>query len=68
MSLTQTDLDALETALINGERTVTFSDGRSVTFASAEDLSRRIEYVRKRITANSGRQKLLSEFSKGVQS
>lgn len=65
---TQSDLDKLKKAMLTGERRVTFSDGRTVEFQSAEELGRRIEYVRRELEAETGRQRLLAEFSKGVQS
>lgn len=64
---TQADLDALEQAMLRAETTVSIG-GRSVTFATTEELVKRIEYVRKQLASQDGRQRLLAEFSKGVQS
>ncbi len=38
MAWTQTDLDALETAIKAGVRSVTYSDGRSVTYHSLSEM------------------------------
>jgi hypothetical protein len=40
MAWTQTDIDALETAIKAGVRTVSYSDGRSVTYYSLDEMLR----------------------------
>lgn len=67
MAYTQDDVDRLEKAIAQGVMTVTFSDGRSVTFSSFEELSARLAFVRGQMgTANAGRQRLLGAYRKGV--
>lgn len=63
---TQSDLDALEGAVLRKSRSVTFSDGRTVQFHSMEEIQKRIEYVRRQIEDTEGRQKLYAKFSKGL--
>ena len=65
--MTQSDLDRLERALAQGATRVTFSDGRTVEFHSFEELSKRIEYVRKALGQEAASQIILTKFSKGVQ-
>lgn len=65
--MTQDDLDRLERAMAKGVKSVTFSDGRTVTFASFEELSRRINYVRQSLGQQNAEQVTLAKYSKGVQ-
>lgn len=65
--MTQSDLDRLERALAQGTSRVTFSDGRTVEFHSFDELTQRIEYVRKQLGQQTASQTILSKFSKGVQ-
>lgn len=66
--MTQDDLDRLERALAKGTKSVTFSDGRAVTFASFEELVKRIQYVRQSLGQEVADKKLLARYTKGVQS
>lgn len=66
MAITQDDLDRLEQAMVQGVLTVTFSDGRSVTFSTFEELNARWQFVAKRLGYDAGRRRMLSEFKKGV--
>lgn len=63
---TKEDLEKLERALLEKRTSVSIS-GVSVTFASTEDLVRRIEYVRRQLEAHGAEQRALAHFSKGVQ-
>lgn len=66
MTYTKEDLAKLERAMLEKRNTVSIS-GVSVTFATAEDLVRRIEYVRRQLEQQSAEQRTLAHFSKGVQ-
>lgn len=67
MAYTSDDIERLEKAIAQGVMSVTFSDGRSVTFSSFDELSARLAFVRQQMSvANSGRQRLLGEYRKGV--
>jgi hypothetical protein len=67
MAYTQTDVDRLETAIAQGVMSVTFSDGRSVTFSSFEELSARLDFVKRQMgVAHTGTQRLLARYRKGV--
>lgn len=50
MALTQSDLEALESAIATGELTVEY-DGKRVTFRSIDELIKAAEYVRRRVIA-----------------
>lgn len=63
---TQADLDVLLGARLNAERSVTFSDGRRVDFVSDEELSRKIEAVRRELEGAATTTRLTTEFTKGV--
>lgn len=63
---TQEDLDTLKRARLRSEKRVTFSDGSSVEFESDEAMARKIEAVRRELEDDTGRTRLLAEFSKGV--
>lgn len=53
MALTQADLDALETALATGQKTVKY-DGREVTFRDVGELKAAIAYVKGELDAAAG--------------
>lgn len=40
MAWTQSDLDAIDAALLSGKRKVTFADGRSVEYHSLDEMQR----------------------------
>lgn len=63
---TQEDLNKLMRARLSHVRRVTFSDGRTVEFESDEEMARKIEAVRRDIESESGRTRLLAQYSKGV--
>lgn len=66
MSFTQNDLDRIDRAIAQGVLTVTFSDGRSVTFSSFEELSARRAFIAKELDGTPGRQRMVGEYKKGV--
>lgn len=45
MPVTQSDIDALTTAIAQGEKSVRFSDGREVTYHSPRDLIAARDYL-----------------------
>jgi hypothetical protein len=67
MAYTQTDVERLEKAIAQGVMTVSFSDGRSVTFSSFAELTARLNFVKQQLgESNAGRQRLLAKYRKGV--
>lgn len=66
MAYSQDDLDRLEQAIAQGVLTVSFSDGRSVTFSTYEELAARWQFVAKRLGKDAGRRRMLAEYKKGV--
>ena len=52
-ALTQADLDRLEKAYARGVLTVSYA-GQTVTFASSEDLLKRIQYIKNALAPASG--------------
>jgi hypothetical protein len=67
MAYTEADADRLRKAIAQGVMSVTFSDGRSVTFSSFAELTARLNYVEQQLgQANAGRQRLLASYRKGV--
>jgi hypothetical protein len=65
--MTQDDLTRLERALAQGVTRVTFADGRTVEYHSYEELTKRIEYVRRQLGQAESSRIIKSTFSKGVQ-
>jgi hypothetical protein len=63
---TQDDLDRIKKAIAQGVLSVTFSDGRSVTFSTFEELVSRYHFIAQDLGLEAGRQRLLGEFRKGV--
>ena len=55
MALSQTDIDALETALATGVLKVRYADGREVTYRSQSELEAALRYVERRVGAGAGR-------------
>ena len=53
-SLTQSDIDRLEQAIVSGELRVRLSDGREITYQSTEAMLRAVAYARQAIAAGSG--------------
>lgn len=45
MAVSQSDIDALTSAIANGERSVRFSDGRSVEYHTPGDLIKARDYL-----------------------
>jgi len=45
MAVSQADIDALTSAIANGERAVRFADGRSVEYHTPADLIRARDYL-----------------------
>lgn len=46
------DLAALETALASGTLQVRMSDGKMITYADADSLLKRINYIKRQIAGN----------------
>jgi len=65
-NFTSADLARLDKAIAQGVMEVTFSDGRSVTFSTFQELVARRNFVARQLGEESGRQRLFSEFKKGV--
>lgn len=55
MAYTQSDLDDLREAYAQGVLVVRFADGRTTTFASGDDLRRRIHDVQAELSAQTGK-------------
>lgn len=53
MAITQADIDRLETALANGEKTVTFANKGSVTYRDVSELKAAIAYLKAELAAQS---------------
>lgn len=66
-SYTIADQERLERAIAQGVLTVTFADGRSVTFSTFDELTRRLALVKRELGEDTGRQRLFAEFRKGVE-
>lgn len=64
MALTSADLERLETALATGETKVMY-DGRMIEIASADDLIKRIAYVKSQLAAASKPSQSFASFSRG---
>lgn len=62
MALTQSDLDALDSAIAGAELTVTV-DGKSVTYRSITELKRAREHVAGVISAASGQRRGVFYFT-----
>lgn len=66
MAYTADDLERIEQAIAQGVLTVTFADGRSVTFSNFDELNSRWQFIAKRLGYDAGRRRMLAEFKKGV--
>jgi hypothetical protein len=60
------DLDELDRAIAQRVLSVSFSDGRSVTFSTFDELVKRRNYISKVLGNSAGRQRLKAEFTKGT--
>jgi hypothetical protein len=60
------DLKRLDRAIATGTRQVTFSDGREVEFSSFAELVQRRNFIARQLAEDAGRQRLLTEYEKGV--
>lgn len=65
-SFTVEDLTRIERAIVQGTRAVTFSDGRRVEYGTIEELVQRYHLVAKALGHETGRQRMFTEFRKGV--
>lgn len=65
-AFTEDDLARIKKAIAQGVLTVTFADGRSVTFSNFEELSARYHFIAKELGLEAGRQRMLGEYRKGV--
>lgn len=66
MAWTQTDLDAIEAALVNGTTTVKYSD-KQVTYRSIDELIRVRELIRKDLgLTNAASGRVYASHSKGL--
>ena len=67
MSYTQTQLDALRDAAASGVRTVSFSDGKTVTYGSTGEMLRLIAIMERSLVAAGSRVTYYNPtFDKGV--
>ncbi len=58
MPVTQSDIDALNTAIASGERLVRKADGTTVEYRSVADLIRARDSLRAELAAAEGRQRV----------
>ncbi len=65
-AFTQDDLDRIKKAIAQGVLTVTFADGRSVTFSNFAELSARYDFIARALGLEAGRRRMLGEYKKGV--
>lgn len=63
---TDEDLARLDKAIAQGVLSVDFSDGRKVTFSTFEELVSRRNFVARQLGLDAGRQRMFTEFRKGV--
>lgn len=66
MAFTQDDLDRLDKAIAQGVLSLSFADGRSVTFSSFKELIERRNFVAQQLGQTAGRQRIFTEYTKGV--
>lgn len=67
MAWSQTDLDALETALAKGVRRVRYSD-KEVEYQSIDDMIKVRELMRQQLSQSARPQRIYASFSKGTRS
>lgn len=65
-NFTSADLARLDKAIAQGVLSVSFSDGRAVTFSTFDELIARRNFVARKLGEEAGRQRVLGEFSRGV--
>lgn len=65
-NFTQADLQRLDRAIAEGVLSVEFADSRKVTFSTFQELVSRRNFVAQQLGEQAGRQRLFSEFRKGV--
>ncbi|HSH45103.1 MAG TPA: hypothetical protein VK966_04575 [Longimicrobiales bacterium] len=65
-NFTSDDLERIDKAIAQGVLSVTFSDGRAVTFSTFDELIARRNFVARQLGQDAGRQRLYSKFRKGV--
>lgn len=66
-NFTEDDLKRLDRAISQGVRSVTFADGRRIDFSTFEEMVNRRNFVAQELGVAAGRQRILTEFKKGVQ-
>jgi len=54
MAFTQDDLDSIREAIATGEKSVTFADGKSVTYRSIEELMKAEQIIARHLQASEG--------------
>jgi DNA invertase Pin-like site-specific DNA recombinase len=62
---TQAQIDALEALAYSGVRTITYSDGRSVSYQSLEEMLKAIAELKASIVNESGRRTTFASFKSG---
>ncbi len=67
-NFTTDDLARIDQAIAQGVLEVRFADGRQVTFSSFKELVSRRDFVARQLGKAAGRQRLLTQFTKGVTS
>lgn len=66
MAWTQTDLDAIEAAIVNGTTVVKYAD-KSVTYRSIDELIRVRDLIRKDLgLTNAASGRVLASYTKGM--
>lgn len=68
MAFTQSDLETLERAYVQGIRSVTLSDGKTIVYSSEDEFARIMARVQKALAASAGRApgSRVASVSKGV--
>lgn len=66
-NFTRADLERIDKAIAQGVLEVTFADGRKVRFSTFQELVQRRNFVARKLGEEGGRQRLFSEFRKGVR-
>lgn len=66
-NFTRADLERIDKAIAQGVLAVTFADGRKVEFSTFAELVQRRHFIAQMLGKEGGRQRLFSEFRKGVR-